>query len=180
MSPSPTMKTTIQLVLVALFTVSPVLLSSGRGSTLNDADNYATNGQANVNVLSADGRGVSLTSDPVATQTEPASQTVTTGQSVTFSVAVSGIGPFSYQWLHNGATISGANSASLVISNVAVSSAGTYQAVILDGLGNTTSASFALAVDAQDGTPAMPPWALAALAALLLFFMGVQLSRGQF
>lgn len=174
---SPTMRNTIQTVLVALFTVSPGLLSFVRGSTLNDADNYAINGQANVNVLSADTSGISLTFDPVATQTEPASQTVNEGQSATFSIAVSGVGPFSYQWQHNGATISGANSAALVISNATTSSAGTYQVIVLDALGNPTSASFTLTVDAQDGTPAMPPWALAALAALLVFFMGKALPR---
>src|SRR5690348_14978731 len=44
--------------------------------------------------------------------TQPASQTVTAGQTATFSVVASGTAPLSYQWQKNGATISGATSAS--------------------------------------------------------------------
>src|SRR5437899_13052948 len=41
----------------------------------------------------------------------PASQTVTSGQTASFSVTATGAAPLSYQWNKNGAEISGATSA---------------------------------------------------------------------
>ena len=43
---------------------------------------------------------------------QPANQTVTAGQSATFTVVASGRSFISYQWCKNGASISGANSSS--------------------------------------------------------------------
>src|SRR5258705_5968069 len=43
---------------------------------------------------------------------QPASQTVTAGQTATFSVAATGTAPLSYQWNKNNVAISGANSCS--------------------------------------------------------------------
>ena len=42
--------------------------------------------------------------------TQPASQTVTAGQTATFTVAVTGTAPFIFQWQKNNANISGATS----------------------------------------------------------------------
>ena len=47
---------------------------------------------------------------PITTQ--PASQTVTAGQTATFSVTATGTAPLSYQWKKNGAAISGATASS--------------------------------------------------------------------
>src|ERR1700693_1121085 len=44
--------------------------------------------------------------------TQPANQTVTVGQTATFSVAAAGTPPLSYQWQKTGANIAGATSAS--------------------------------------------------------------------
>ena len=44
--------------------------------------------------------------------TQPASQTVTAGQTATFTVTATGTAPLSYQWQKNGAAISGATSSS--------------------------------------------------------------------
>ncbi len=48
---------------------------------------------------------------------EPANLTVTASQSAIFSVAATGTSPFSYQWMRNGAAISGANSATYDIAS---------------------------------------------------------------
>ncbi len=45
--------------------------------------------------------------------TQPASQTVTAGQTATFNVAATGTAPLSYQWKKNGTAISGATSSVL-------------------------------------------------------------------
>jgi hypothetical protein len=47
---------------------------------------------------------------PPSITTEPVSQTVATGQTATFSVAVTGTSPFNYQWQKNSAAINGATS----------------------------------------------------------------------
>src|SRR5947209_16609005 len=44
--------------------------------------------------------------------TQPASQTVTAGQTASFSVAATGTAPLSYQWQKNSVAISGATSPS--------------------------------------------------------------------
>src|SRR5207245_3426872 len=44
--------------------------------------------------------------------TQPASQTVTAGQTATFTVVASGTAPLSYQWMKSGTAISGATSSS--------------------------------------------------------------------
>jgi len=49
---------------------------------------------------------------PPSIITQPASQTVTAGQTAIFSVSASGTTPFSYQWKKNGTAISGATSSS--------------------------------------------------------------------
>lgn len=69
---------------------------------------------------------------------QPASQTVSVGQSVTFSVTASGSG-LTYQWQKNGANISGANGASYTISPVQLSDAGTYAVVIASSTTSVTS-----------------------------------------
>src|SRR5207245_1341094 len=48
---------------------------------------------------------------PPSITTQPASQTVTAGQSATFSVAASGTAPLSYIWRPNGSTLTTATSA---------------------------------------------------------------------
>src|SRR5438132_3603975 len=44
--------------------------------------------------------------------TQPASQTVTVGQTATFSVVATGTAPLSYRWMKGGTTIPGATSSS--------------------------------------------------------------------
>src|SRR5262249_9051093 len=57
--------------------------------------------------------------------TQPYSQTVSPGTTVTFSVAASGTAPLRYQWLLNGSSLLNATNASLVLTNVQAANAGT-------------------------------------------------------
>ena len=61
--------------------------------------------------------------------TAPISQAVAPAQSVTFSVSATGSG-LSYQWLKNGANISGATSASYSIASPATTDAGSYSVLV--------------------------------------------------
>jgi alpha-tubulin suppressor-like RCC1 family protein len=71
--------------------------------------------------------------------TQPTSQSVTAGSTITFSVVATGTSPVSYQWRKNGVTITGATSASLTFSSAAASDAGSYSVVVANALGSINS-----------------------------------------
>jgi hypothetical protein len=78
--------------------------------------------------------------------TQPASQAVVAGQSVTLSVTACGAAPLSYQWRFNGHPTSGATASVCTISSAQSSDAGNYDVVISNGLGSVTSATAVLTV----------------------------------
>ncbi len=77
---------------------------------------------------------------------QPKSQTVSRGATVTFSVSASGTAPLRYQWRFNGTAIAGATSASLKLTNVQRAKAGKYTVVVSNALGSITSATATLTV----------------------------------
>jgi len=94
------------------------------------------------------------TSNPVTITTEPVSQTVSTGASVTFSVVATGPSPLTYQWYLNSAAISGAVSASYTIASATASSAGSYTVTVTSGSESATSSAATLTLS---GTTPPPP-----------------------
>ena len=107
---SATATVTLDNVQVGDSATYTVIATNANGSTTSNAATLTVNASAL----------------PVIT-TQPASQTVTIGQSVTFTVVATG-GP-TYQWSHNGSKISGATQATLTLSNVQASNAGSYSVV---------------------------------------------------
>jgi len=85
--------------------------------------------------------------------TQPVSQTVKAGSSVTFSVMATGTSP-TYQWNFNGEPISGANSATYAINNATVADVGSYTVTVTIAAGAITSHGGVLAVQAS-GAPAV-------------------------
>lgn len=80
------------------------------------------------------------TARPPEVTSTPVTRTMTMGESVTLTVAVTGTGPLSYQWRRNGFEISGATGATYTLSNVAfVSSSGTYSVSVTDSVGQVTA-----------------------------------------
>lgn len=79
--------------------------------------------------------------------TQPASQSVFLGQSVTFSVGITsgGILP-SYQWRKDGISISGATGATLTIGSALLVNAGNYSVIVTNGAGSSASNAATLAV----------------------------------
>ena len=79
--------------------------------------------------------------------TQPASQSVFLGQSVTFSVGITsgGISP-SYQWRKDGVAITGATGAILTIGSALSANAGSYSVVVTNGAGSSSSNAATLAV----------------------------------
>src|SRR6267143_2315503 len=85
---------------------------------------------------------------PVVT-TQPASQTVTAGQTATFSVAATGTVPLTYQWKKNGADVSGAVSSDYTTPATANSDNGTQFTVLAsNSVGSVTSSAATLSVSA--------------------------------
>jgi Domain of unknown function (DUF4082)/Immunoglobulin domain/FG-GAP-like repeat len=85
--------------------------------------------------------------------TQPASQTVVAGASVTFTAAASGTPAPTYQWQKNGANISGCTSASYTIASVATGNAGTYTMVATNSAGSATSSGAVLTVNPATVAP---------------------------
>jgi len=81
--------------------------------------------------------------------TQPTNQTVTAGQSATFTVAASGTAPLSYQWSKNGTVISQATSASYTTPVTTSSDNGsTFAVVVTNSAGNAISNTVKLTVAA--------------------------------
>lgn len=126
----------------------------------------------NLNFTSVGGTLPSITS-------QPASATVNSGSSVSFSVTATGTEPLSYQWLLGGVAIAGATNASYNVASAATSQAGTYTVVVSNAAGSVTSNSATLTVNTP-APPSPPPssggggggggapsfWFIAALAVL--------------
>src|SRR5213079_1714406 len=81
--------------------------------------------------------------------TQPASQTVSAGQTATFTVAATGTAPLSYQWQKNGTTIGGATAASYTTPATTASDNGDqFTVVVSNAAGSVTSRAAALTVNA--------------------------------
>lgn len=98
-------------------------------------------------VQSIYGANPSAVTAPTIT-TQPASQSVAPGATVTFSVAVSGTAPFTYSWRKNGVAITGATQSSYTLSSVQAGDAGSYAVAVSNSAGSVTSNSATLTVSA--------------------------------
>ena len=90
---------------------------------------------------------------PPAATVLPAITNVTAGASVTLSATTYGTAPMQFQWRLNGINLAGGTTNGFSITNVAASSAGTYDLVISDFSGSVTSAVSTLNVT---GIPLAP------------------------
>jgi Beta-propeller repeat/Immunoglobulin domain/Abnormal spindle-like microcephaly-assoc'd, ASPM-SPD-2-Hydin len=98
---------------------------------------------------------------PPSIVTQPASQTVTAGQTATFNVAVTGTTPFSYQWLRNGANIPGATASTFTTAPVTISDSGALFSVTVSNLAGSVSSNAAtLTIGSAPATPALNPASL--------------------
>ncbi len=131
-------------------------------ATTGDAGSYdcvVTNACGNATSTAA---VLTINSGPSIT-TQPSNASVANGSSASFSVVASGTAPLSYQWrkdlanLTDGGPISGSTTASLSINPVAGADAGSYDCVITNPCGTTTSDAATLTVgpcpsDLDDGS----------------------------
>jgi hypothetical protein len=98
-------------------------------------------------IYAAGASGKCLTPSAPYIYAQPANQVATVGGSVTFSVAVGGTPPLSYQWSFGGSALDGATNASLTLTNVQFSQAGDYSVVITNVAGTASSSNATLSVN---------------------------------
>ncbi len=80
--------------------------------------------------------------------TQPGNQTVTVGQTATFSVLATGTASLSYQWRKSGTNISGANASSYTTPATSTADSGsTFSVVVSNSAGSATSNSASLMVN---------------------------------
>ncbi|HWV98768.1 MAG TPA: immunoglobulin domain-containing protein [Candidatus Acidoferrum sp.] len=77
---------------------------------------------------------------------QPQSQSVNFGQTVVFSAAATGPLPFIYQWLLNGAAISGATNSTLTLTNVQLADDGGYSIMVSNATVTVFSTNAVLSV----------------------------------
>lgn len=78
--------------------------------------------------------------------TQPRSETVAAGTSVTLEVAALGAAPLSYQWRRNGTIIAGANQRSYTIASFQEANEGDYDVLVFNSKGLTPSGLFTLSL----------------------------------
>ena len=131
---------------------TPATTTSDNGSTfvvvVSNSAGTATSNAATLTVNPA----------PVAPAitTQPLNQTVTAGQTATFTVTATGTAPLSYQWRKNGANISGATSSSYATPATTTSDSGsTFVVVVSNSAGSATSNAATLTVNPAPVAPAI-------------------------
>src|SRR5271170_5189237 len=102
---------------------------------------------------------LTVTAAPVAPSitTQPASQTVTAGQTASFSVVATGTSTLTYQWKKNGTAISGATATSYTTPATAASDNGTsFTVAVTNSVGSATSNAATLTVNVPPAITTQP------------------------
>ena len=151
-TPAPTYqwrKAGVALTENATATTATLILNNVAPSDAGTYDVVVTNSAGTVTSTSA-----ALTVNPPAVAplitTQPNAQTVAASESATFSVIATGTPAPTYQWRKAGVALTEnatANTATLILNNVAPSDAGTYDVVVTNSAGTVTSTSAALTVN---------------------------------
>ena len=112
---------------------------------------FSFSGCAGLTTPTSNSKSIGASAAPSIT-TEPVSADVTVGQTATFSVAVTGAAPLSYQWEKNGAAISGATSSTYTTPPTTASDdRALFAVVVKNSAGSATSTNATLNVAAAAG-----------------------------
>ena len=92
---------------------------------------------------------------PPAITTQPASLTVTQGQTAAFTVIVTGTDPLTYFWRKGGNAMTNGPNPSLTITSALSTDAGTYSVIVSNSAGTVTSSNATLTVVVPPTPPAI-------------------------
>jgi invasion protein IalB len=121
--------------------------------TVSNASGMVTGGPATLTVNPTTG-GATVNPDAPLIITQPLSQTVTAGQTATFTVSATGTGPLTYQWFDNGVAIGGATSSSYTTpATVSSESGSVFTVTVTNSLGGATSGPATLTVITANTAP---------------------------
>ena len=122
-----------------------VSIDTGSGNNNSSSSGGAGTGSGGGN---AGGGGTPAVEKPAIT-TPPASQSVVTNSSATFTVTATGGAPLAYQWKKNGADISGANASTYTTPATSMrDNAAVFAVVVSNSAGTATSSDATLTVTA--------------------------------
>lgn len=140
--------TTISGAMASSYT-TPATSSSDNGATFAvTVSNSVGSMTSNTATLTVNGVAVAPT-----IVTQPASQSVTVGQSATFSVVATGTAPLKYQWQKNGTAITGATASSYATPPAAIADAGAiFEVTVSNSVSAVTSSAATLTVAAAMAT----------------------------
>ena len=139
-------------------------ITGATSTTLNLPNVLLTDNGSNYRSIATNPNG-STTSNTVvltvasmpAITTQPASRTVNVGVNVTFTAAASGSPAPTFQWQKDGSNLPGATSASLVLTNVQLTDAGSYRVIASNPAGSIASNAATLTVNAPPVFTIQPP-----------------------
>ena len=128
--------------------------TSGTNSSSCTLTNVGSQQAGNYSVRVVNGYGSVTSSNAVLTvkafppgiSLQPSSQTAIVGNSVSFSVSVTGTPPFHYQWQFNGTNLPNATKAVYELQAVGAPNAGNYCVIVTNSAGSVTSSNALLSV----------------------------------
>lgn len=127
---------------IAGATSNPLVLT---GVQTNQAGNYSVIVSNPYGSVTSSNALLTVRVPPTIT-TQPLSQSVVAGITVTFTVAAVGDPTLTYQWRFNGNAIAGATGTTLTLAGVQVAQAGDYSVVVTNPYGTATSLNATLTV----------------------------------
>jgi len=142
-TPAPTLQWYKDGVAIAGATSGGLTLS---GVTTANAGIYTVVATNSAGSATSSGAALTVTGITPAITTQPVSQSVLLGGSVSFTVAASGLPAPTYQWNKDGSAISGATASTLTLAGITSASAGTYTAIATNAYGSTSSNGATLAI----------------------------------
>jgi hypothetical protein len=121
--------------------------------TPGDAGTYKLVATNSVSSATSNGAVLTVNVAPLITN-QPASQTVTAGNPVTFTASASGTPTPTFQWQKNSVNIPGATSSTFNIASVSAGDAGTYRVIATNSVTSAISNGAVLTVNPAAITPA--------------------------
>lgn len=112
---------------------------------VTDAGNYTAVAMNVAGSVTSSVATLTITAPPVITS-QPTNVTVAIGAATTFSVVAAGTGPFTYLWQFGGTNINGDTNASLTLTNIQLSQAGSYSVAVSNSYGGLISSNATLTV----------------------------------